>query len=72
MTIITDCLVKTDDGIEAPVSAESPAELLRIMRCEGIQECKISVDWMGQHIFKNKSMTIAEVEQWVQMKEELD
>lgn len=72
MTIITDYLVNTSDGIKAPVSAKNPAELLRIMRCEGIQECKISVDWMGQHIFKNKPMTIAEVERWVQMREELD
>lgn len=73
MTIITDYMVAdTVTGQMAPASAESPAELLRIMQLEGIEQCRITVSWLGQTVFKDKLMTIRDVEQWIKTRQEID
>ena len=73
MTIVTDYMVAdTVTGQMAPASASTPQELLRVMQLEGIEKCRITVSWLGQTIFKDKLMTIRDVEQWIKTRQEID
>ena len=65
MIIQTDIKAIDETGKEGYIAAKSPKELLSIMQQENIEQCKITVSWLGQEVAESRSITIADVRQWI-------
>ena len=66
MTIDTNIRLTDNEGRSGLFRAYAPDELLRVMKAEGIKECKVSCAMYG-HKLVNASLTILDVEKWVSM-----
>lgn len=52
--IITDILVKSDDGHVGNATCETPEQLLNIMETEQVEECKVTLTFFGDNTFTTK------------------
>lgn len=52
--IITDILVKSDDGHVGNATCETPEQLLDIMEREQIEECEVTLTFFGDNAFTTK------------------
>ena len=65
MVITTNVMIPDDlTGQKSFISAGSPQELLKIMQAESIEQCKISVDSMGQNLIDGMTVTKSDVLKW--------
>lgn len=52
--IITDILVKSDDGHVGNATCETPEQLLAIMKMEQVEECEVTLTFLGGNAITTK------------------
>lgn len=52
--IITDILVKSDDGHFGNATCETPEQLLDIMKMEQVDECEVTLTFFGDNAITTK------------------